>query len=485
MAKSRIQRALYPCGEHYMSILRYFNKHHGWYDGKRTPFGGGGGIVSAITDPISSVIGTDGSGGGILGGLAQLDKTVGNTIPGGWATVGGAALLAAGITDPTLLGLADSGSLTPEALSNAGVDQATIDSLGSQGATAAGNATGGVAVDSAGLPITQAPIEAGNPNLVTPNLGTGLTGGSGATGLTSGGTVGSLTAPTTGAIDASAGLAPASGSALLGTSSGLAAPTAAAAGGTGLLSSLGGGGLGTALGVTAGANLLSGLLGANASNKAAQIQANAANNASQLTANMFNIQNQQQQPYRTTGYGALNSINAMLPGSYIQYDANGNPSSAGTGSGYLTHQFNAQDLNANMSPGYAFQLQQGQQANQNAANALGGRVGGNALQGLQNYTQGLAQTNYQNAFQNYQTQRQNIYNTLAGIAGIGQTSQQQTGNLAQNAATTQGQLGVGGAAAQAAGQVGQANAYTGAATGVANNLLLASLLGQNQSAAGA
>ena len=25
-----------------MSILRYFNKHHGWYDGKRTPFTGGG-----------------------------------------------------------------------------------------------------------------------------------------------------------------------------------------------------------------------------------------------------------------------------------------------------------------------------------------------------------------------------------------------------------------------------------------------------------
>jgi hypothetical protein len=175
----------------------------------------------------------------------------------------------------------------------------------------------------------------------------------------------------------------------------------------------------------------------------------------------------------------------MMPGQYVQYDANGNPTGAGTGSGYLTNQFNASDLNAQLSPGYAFQLQQGQQANLNAANALGGRVGGNALQGLQNYTQGLATTGYQNAFNNYQSQRQNIYNTLAGIAGIGQTSQTQTGNLAQNAATTQGQLGVGGAAAQAAGQTGVASALSGGATGVANNLLLASLLGQNQSAAGA
>lgn len=457
-----------------MSMFK--SKHSGWtWELKRTPFGGGGGIVSAITDPISSVLGTDGSGGGILGAAASLDNAVNNSIPGGWASVGGAALMAAGIYDPTLLGMADAGTLTPEAMTNAGVDQATIDSIGAQGATAAGQATGGVAVDAAGLPITADTGVAG---------GTGLTGGAGATGLTSGGTVGSLTAPTTAAIDASAGLAPATGSALVGTSSGLAAGTGAAAGGS-LLSGLGGGGLGTALGVSAGANALGSLLGANASNNAAQIQANAANNASQLTANMFNIQNQQQQPYRTAGYGALNTINSLMPGNYVQYDANGNPTGAGTGTGYLTNQFNASDLNAQLAPGYAFQLQQGQQANLNAANALGGRVGGNALQGLQNYTQGLAQTSYQNAFSNYQAQRQNIYNSLASIAGIGQTSQTQTGNLAQNANTTQAQLGVGGAAAQAAGQTGVASALTGGATGVANNLLLASLLGQNQSAAGA
>ena len=470
------------------------SKHSGWtWDLKRTPFSGGpiGDLVSSVTDPISSVLGTDGGGGGLLGGLASLDSAVNNGIPGGWATIGGAALLAAGITDPTLLAAADSGTLSDATITSAGLNPATVATqissdpaaldlgttssadAGLTGAAAGSAATGGVAVDAAGLPITADTGVAG---------GTGLTSGAGATGLTSGGTVGSLAAPTTGAIDASAGLTPLSGSSLVGTSSGLAAP--AAAGGS-LLGSLGGGGLGTALGVSAGSNLLGSLLGANASNKAAQIQANAANNASQLTANMFNIQNQQQQPYRTAGYGALNTINSLMPGNYVQYDANGNPTGAGTGTGYLTNQFNASDLNAQLAPGYAFQLQQGQQANLNAANALGGRVGGNTLQGLQNYTQGLAQTSYQNAFNNYQFQRQNIYNSLASIAGIGQTSQQQTGNLAQNAATTQAQLGVGGAAAQAAGQTGVASALTGGATGVANNLLLASLLGQNQSAAGA
>jgi len=464
------------------------SKHSGWtWDLKRTPFsGGGGGFISSITDPISSALGTDGGGGGLLGGLAQVDKAVNNAIPGGWITVGGLAAGGAALAyAPEVMALASSSGIAPEAaaveLGIAPVDAATgatvpLSDLGATGAAAGSAATGGVAVDAAGLPIAADTGVAG---------GTGLTGGAGATGLTIGGTVGSLTAPSAAAIDASAGLAPASGSALVGTSSGLAAPTAAAAGGGSLLGSLGGGGLGTALGVTAGANALGSLLGANASNKAAQIQANAANNASQLTAAMFNVQNQQQQPYRSSGYNALNQIGALSAGPYTQYDASGNPVGTGTGSGYLTHQFNAQDLNANLSPGSAFQLEQGQRANLNAANALGGRVGGNTLQGLQNYTQGLASTSYQNAFNNYQAQRQNIYNTLAGIAGIGQTSQQQTGNLAQNAATTQAQLGVGGAAAQAAGQTGVASALTGGATGVANNLLLASLLGQNQSAAGA
>jgi hypothetical protein len=82
---------------------------------------GGGNPISAITDPISKAIGTDGSGGGILGGLAdidpgksigkaladidpgpalgkglaEVDKFVGREIPGGWATVGAAAAIAA------------------------------------------------------------------------------------------------------------------------------------------------------------------------------------------------------------------------------------------------------------------------------------------------------------------------------------------------------------------------------------------------------
>ena len=65
-------------------------------------------------------------GPSIGGGLANLDKAVGNTIPGGWKTVGGAALLAAGIYNPELLAMADSGTLSEEALTKAGFDPSTL-----------------------------------------------------------------------------------------------------------------------------------------------------------------------------------------------------------------------------------------------------------------------------------------------------------------------------------------------------------------------
>jgi len=106
------------------------SKHSGWtWDLKRTPFGGGGGGFSGITDSISSALGTDGSGGGALGalssidpgpaigsGLASVDKAVNQNIPGGWITVGG--LAAGGLAlayAPEVMALASSEGITPEA----------------------------------------------------------------------------------------------------------------------------------------------------------------------------------------------------------------------------------------------------------------------------------------------------------------------------------------------------------------------------------
>jgi len=242
------------------------------------------------------------------------------------------------------------------------------------------------------------------------------------------------------------------------------------------------------LGLVAGANLLSGVMGSNASSDAASQQAAAANNASALQYNMWQTQNNQLAPSRATGYNALNQIGALGSGQSLVYDSNGNPvldangnPTFQTGSSYLTHQFNNQDLNAQLAPNYAFMLGQGQQATQNASNATGGLVGGNALKALQDYTQNYASNAYQNAFSNYQTQRGNIYNTLASQAGLGQSAQQTAATVAGNTANAISNLGVGSAAAQAAGTIGSTTALTSGLTGAANTNYLSNLLGQNSS----
>lgn len=217
---------------------------------------------------------------------------------------------------------------------------------------------------------------------------------------------------------------------------------------------------------------------ADAAQYAADVQANTAAQQMALQKQIYETQQAQQAPYRASGYTALNQIGSMLPGTYTQYDAEGKPIGTATGSGYLTRQFTNQDLNQYLAPNYAWQLSQGQGALTNQLNATGGLVGGNALKGMQDYTQNFAKGAYTDAFNQFQTQRGNIYNTLAGIAGIGQTSQQQANTAAQNYGTNVGNLATGSAAAQAAGAVGSANAWAGGMQNVGNTIALNRLLNQ-------
>lgn len=237
--------------------------------------------------------------------------------------------------------------------------------------------------------------------------------------------------------------------------------------------------------IMAGASIISGLMGSDAASSAADTQTATAAQQMALQKQIFDIQNAQLAPQRATGYNALNQIGALGSGQYQQYDAQGNPIGTATGSGYLTHQFGNADLNAQLAPNYAFNLQQGQQATQNASNATGGLVGGNALKSLQDYTQNFAGNAYQQAFANYNTQRGNIYNTLASMAGIGQSAQNASNTLASNYGTNVSNLATGSAAAQAAGQIGSASALSGGITGAANAFALNRLLNQNGNITGA
>jgi len=169
--------------------------------------------------------------------------------------------------------------------------------------------------------------------------------------------------------------------------------------------------------IMAGGALIGGAMSADAAEDASRMQSDTAREQARIQKEIFDIQNRQQAPFRGTGYTALNQIGNLLPGQYTKYDTEGQQVGTGTGTGYLTKEFTNLDLNQYLAPNYAFQLGQGQNALRNQLNATGGLVGGNALQGLQDYTQNFAQNAYGNAFNQFQTQRGNIYNTLAGIAG--------------------------------------------------------------------
>jgi len=208
--------------------------------------------------------------------------------------------------------------------------------------------------------------------------------------------------------------------------------------------------------IMAGGSILGGVMGANAAKSAANTQAASAREAIAQQQRMFDIQNAQQAPYREAGYSALSDISKMQP--------------------YLTKQFGQEDFQANIDPSYNFRLAQGNLATTNLANQSGGLIGGNALQGLINYGQGAASQEFGNAFSRDQSQKTRIYNTLAGIAGIGQTAQGQVSNLAQNTAGNIGQATIGAGNAMAGGQIGAANALSGGFQGAGNAYMMSNLL---------
>lgn len=237
---------------------------------------------------------------------------------------------------------------------------------------------------------------------------------------------------------------------------------------------------------------------AEASTRAAEIQAAAAREAAAVQQQIAERQIQEArrtfeeqraflQPYQEPGLNALRRIQAGL----------------GAG-GEFARPFTLDQFQAD--PGYAFRLAEGQKALERQAAARGGLISGAALKAAQQYGQGLASQEFQNAFARAQTERANVLNplmalygtgaetagALSGAAGgmgsaiggfLGQSGQAQAAGLTGAAqAGAQGLLGAGQAGAQgllggaqaratgyqqagqaaAAGQLGMANALTGA-----------------------
>lgn len=187
---------------------------------------------------------------------------------------------------------------------------------------------------------------------------------------------------------------------------------------------------------------------ADAAENAANKQLQASQEGQQLLRDMYNRNAPYWYPYTNLGVQGTTAISNMMP--------------------YLTHQFTPTDLQTNLAPNYQFMLGQGLQAQRQTQNVGGG--GSNIARAADIFSQNYAQNAYQQAFNNFQTGRANIYSTLSGIANMGMQGAAGLSNLSSGTATNVANLiGQGGAAA-AAGQIGQANAWASGITNAANTI---------------
>jgi len=195
------------------------------------------------------------------------------------------------------------------------------------------------------------------------------------------------------------------------------------------------------------APLIGGAMASSAANKAAKTQAGAANQATALQREMWQKQLELQKPFYEAG---LTGQNALL--QYL--GLGGDKTAANYGAGMQP--FTGADLAT--EPGYQFRLSEGVNALNKQAAARGGLMSGAALKEAARYGQDYASGEYQNAYNRYWNQRNQLLNPLQSLLGQAQTSAGTIGQAGQNYATQAGQNMMGAANARASGYVGGANA---------------------------
>jgi len=239
---------------------------------------------------------------------------------------------------------------------------------------------------------------------------------------------------------------------------------------------------------------ISGLMGAGASRQAGQEQAQASMMSAIIQAQQADAARAQQQkmyeesvarmePFRQGGVAATNRMQEL-------YGIGGSPTAAGYGS--YAQPFSMADYQAD--PGYAFRVQQGQQAIDRSAAAQAGLQSGAALKAAARFGQEMGSQEYGNAYNRFLQQRQLQLQALQGLASPGATT---AGTMGQIGTTTGANiantmLGAGQALGQGIEQAGQARASSymggasalqGALQGVGQNAMLYGMMDRyNQNA---
>lgn len=209
------------------------------------------------------------------------------------------------------------------------------------------------------------------------------------------------------------------------------------------------------------------MISGSASESAANTEANAANNASALQLQMFEQTEQNEAPFLQAGTGALPFLQAGI----------GTGGGNVTGTGPLNAPFTLADFKN--SPGYEFQMNQGENAILNSASATGGVKSGNTLKGLTSYGEGVANQDYWNAYNAYVNAQNQKFDQLQTVAGSGQNAAGNLGALSSQVGQSVGNNIVGAGNASAAGTIGLANAAGSGLNGLSSTAMLYQILNNN------
>lgn len=221
--------------------------------------------------------------------------------------------------------------------------------------------------------------------------------------------------------------------------------------------------LGWVLGGTA---LLSGILGADATESAADTKAASADKATATQKAMYDETTKNLAPFLQGGEQGFNALRNLLLNPNGTLNTN-SPLTKPYGQPLTMDQYQK-------SPYAAFLQQEGIDAAQNAASRSG--LSGNVLKALSQYNQNIAGKDFQQQFQNNQQGIQNnaayqntLYNMLQNLGGSGQNAAALQGGFGQNVANQIGANQIGAGTAQAAGQIGQASAINNSIKSLVNN----------------
>jgi len=189
------------------------------------------------------------------------------------------------------------------------------------------------------------------------------------------------------------------------------------------------------------ASIAAGAMGASAAEKAAAAQESSDDKALALQKETTEQARKDSLPWMEAGRAGLNQYMAELG---IETPDNAEQLAAGS--------------KFKETPGYQFQVQEGEKAVVNNMAALGMKNSGAAVKALTGFRQGLADQ----TFGNY-------LNQLSGTAGMGQNQVNTTNALSIGSANNQANTIQDAGAARASGYVGAANSWMNALKGVSNS----------------